>query len=208
MSRARPKSQIFATLPWVKRTFLAARSLWMHWKTHIMRDSYHIRWICTDGVKFPFQILLLWVKQVWYIYTFFASFFTAVQTWASPSCASPRVASRNLLIRLWWLTYVFGGEELHAFGDLVGEAQQVFGVQRQAVLVKHLAFRACLHVGAVCEVRGGRSKVSWDDAPVRFFSWRKTNLQTGGPLPLCCERLFSEDEPKGRLPAAEGLMDM
>lgn len=41
MSRAKPKSQIFATLPWVNRTFRAARSLWMHYTykhTHTLTE--------------------------------------------------------------------------------------------------------------------------------------------------------------------------
>lgn len=47
--------------------------------------------------------------------------------------------------------HIFGGQELHAFGHLVGEAEQVLGVQRQAVLVKHRTLCVRLDVGATWE---------------------------------------------------------
>lgn len=33
------------------------------------------------------------------------------------------------------LTHIFGCEEIHAFGDLVGEAEQILSVNRQVILI-------------------------------------------------------------------------
>lgn len=74
--------------------------------------------------------------------------------------------------------HIFGGQKLHAFGHLVREAEQVLGVQREAVLVKHRTLRIRLDVGATWEDK------QYDDC---FFS-------SGASLASICFSVYFETE--------------
>lgn len=147
MSRARPKSQILATLWSVNRTFLAATSLWMHY-THMKEKMFVSVWTLVPSLwnlditislkrfSFILSVLLHFFMQSDLCFSETSSDFVDCQ--ASSGChrsgcckesAAFSVLDVCTLKACGTSTHIFGSQKVEALSHLKGKPQQVVNVQ-------------------------------------------------------------------------------
>lgn len=150
MSRARPKSQILATLWSVNRTFLAATSLWMHCRhrkhkhtgqTTPKRASY--TWtIMTETKTLPRLRHRGWwqdQEKPWdqdpFMPKTLRGFFhhDYWQVWNDlPQNSCSQMYAQGVILRnsLHTIAHILGSQEVKTLSDLKGKLQEIINVQR------------------------------------------------------------------------------
>lgn len=133
MSLARPKSQIFTSLPSQINTFLAARSRWTHCGGRIQLNTWDFMLVLPIQGKVMTELLELSLKN------------TLRAAWNAKltACWLRKSWNNGIKFGQWHkyvhcmdfflIPYVLGGEELHPFGHLVAEAQKVIVGQSRRV---------------------------------------------------------------------------